>query len=270
MASLKAIGQGYGLVARNCVPASESADLNHKLLTHGSAEILITLGRQDKGTSATHHVVSIPRFKVVAPVRVGEHWWRVRGRRVLAESSVSAFRLGKLSWIVTSLGNCPCCAICHSTIPSRSMPTGATTSPPDHPSLSNGSCARSPGHEKNNVEKLTLGSTIKWALAVNASRDPELLGYLKTSLPHQPDDVEVPLQEIIESCETFEPAHIRKQATDSIEELRRKGSEASRNFAWWGQAGQTALSLGCVARPWGAKPLPRFPVSSAARCRPLD
>jgi len=100
--------------------------------------------------------------------------------------------------------------------------------------------------DKNNVEKLTLGSTIKWALALNASRDPELLGYLKTSLPHQPEDVEVPLADIIESCETFELAHIRKQATDSIEELKRKGSEASRNFAWWGQAGQTALSLGCV------------------------
>jgi hypothetical protein len=59
------------------------ADLNDKLLTHGSAEILITAGRQDEGTSATHLVVSIPRFKVVAPARVGEHWWRVRGRRVL-------------------------------------------------------------------------------------------------------------------------------------------------------------------------------------------
>ena len=113
--------------------------------------------------------------------------------------------------------------------------------------------------DKNNVEKLTLGSTIKWALAVNASHDPELLGYLKTSLPHQPDDVEVPLQDIIESCETFELAHIRKQATDSIEELRRKGSEASRNFAWWGQAGQTALSLGCVAAAVGGQATAEIP-----------
>ena len=113
--------------------------------------------------------------------------------------------------------------------------------------------------DKNNVENLTLGSTIKWALAVNASRDPELLDYLKTSLPHQPDDVEVPLQDIIESCETFELAHIRKQATDSIEELRRKGSEASRNFAWWGQAGQTALSLGCVAAAVGGQATAEIP-----------
>jgi hypothetical protein len=79
------------------------------------------------------------------------------------------------------------------------------------------------------------------------------------SLPHQPDDVEVPLQDIIESCETFELAHIRKQATDSIEELRRKGSEASRNFAWWGQAGQTALSLGCVAAAVGGQATAEIP-----------
>ena len=42
--------------------------------------------------------------------------------------------------------------------------------------------------EKNNVEKLTIGSMVKWTLAQNASRDHDLLGYLKTSLPHQPDD----------------------------------------------------------------------------------
>jgi hypothetical protein len=136
--------------------------------------------------------------------------------------------------------------------------------------MSADACALARSRDKNNVEKLTLGSTIKWALAVNASHDAELLGYLKISLPHQPDDVEVPLQDIIESGETFELAHIRKQATSSIEELRTKGSEASRNFAWWGQAGQTALSLGCVVAAVGAEPLPRFPVSLAARCRPPD
>jgi len=101
--------------------------------------------------------------------------------------------------------------------------------------------------EKNNVEKLTIGSMVKWTLAQNASRDPELLGYLKTSLPHQPAEVEVSLKDIIESCETFELAHIRKDALDSIEVLKTKGSEASRDFAWWGQAGQTAFALGCVA-----------------------
>jgi hypothetical protein len=100
--------------------------------------------------------------------------------------------------------------------------------------------------DKNNVERLTIGSMVKWTLAQNASRDPELLAYLKTSLPHQPELVEVPLKDIIESCETFELAHIRKDALDSIEVLKTKGSEDARNFAWWGQAGQTAFALGCV------------------------
>jgi len=114
-------------------------------------------------------------------------------------------------------------------------------------------------NDKNDIEKLTLGSTLKWTLAQNASRDSELLGYLQTSLPHQPDNVAVPLRDVIESCETFELAHIRKQATDSIDELRRKGSEASRNFAWWGQIGQTALGLGCVGAAVGGQAAAEIP-----------
>jgi hypothetical protein len=102
-------------------------------------------------------------------------------------------------------------------------------------------------HEKNDVEKLTIGSMVKWTLAQNASRDFDLLGYLKTALPHQPDNVAVPLRDVIESAETFEIAHIRKEAMDAVEELKRRGPEASRNFAWWGQAGQTVFALGCVA-----------------------
>jgi hypothetical protein len=101
--------------------------------------------------------------------------------------------------------------------------------------------------DRNDMEKLTIGSMVKWTLATNASRDWDLLGYLKTSLPHQPDNVAVPLKEVIEGAETFELAHIRKDAMASIEELRMRGSQASRDFSWWGQAGQTAFALGCVA-----------------------
>ncbi len=101
--------------------------------------------------------------------------------------------------------------------------------------------------EKNNVEKLTIGSMVKWTLAQNASKDHDLLSYLKTSLPHQPDEVAKPLGEVIEGAETFELAQIRKDALASIEELKTKGSEDSRNISWWGQAGQTVFALGCVA-----------------------
>jgi hypothetical protein len=101
--------------------------------------------------------------------------------------------------------------------------------------------------EKNNVEKLTIGSMVKWTLAQNASKDHDLLSYLKTSLPHQPDPVAKPLGEVIEGAETFELAQIRKDALSSIEELKTKGSENARNISWWGQAGQTVFALGCVA-----------------------
>jgi hypothetical protein len=101
--------------------------------------------------------------------------------------------------------------------------------------------------DKNSVEKLTIGSMVKWTLAQNASKDHDLLSYLKTSLPHQPDNVAKPLGEVIEGAETFELAQIRKDALASIEELRTKGTENARNFSWWGQAGQTAFALGCVA-----------------------
>jgi hypothetical protein len=101
--------------------------------------------------------------------------------------------------------------------------------------------------DKDNVERLTIGSMVKWTLAQNASRDGDLLGYLKLALPHQPDKVAVPLRDVIESAETFEIAHIRKDALDAIEVLKTRGSEANRNFNWWGQAGQTVFALGCVA-----------------------
>lgn len=101
--------------------------------------------------------------------------------------------------------------------------------------------------EKNDVEKLTIGSMVKWTLAQNASKDHDLLSYLKTSLTHQPEPVEKPLAEVIEAAETFELAKIRKDALAAIDELKAKGPENSRNFAWWGQAGQTAFALGCVA-----------------------
>ena len=100
--------------------------------------------------------------------------------------------------------------------------------------------------DANNVEKLTLGSMAKWTLANNAQQDKALLDYLKTQLNVQPKPVTRELREVIEAAETFETTKIRKQALASIEELKRKGPESARTFNWWGQAGQTALALGCV------------------------
>jgi hypothetical protein len=101
--------------------------------------------------------------------------------------------------------------------------------------------------DQNNVEKLTLGNMVKWTLANNAQQDHDLLVYLKQELNTRPKDVTGPLREVIEAAETFETSKIRKDAMASIEELKRKGPADARNFAWWGQVGQTALAFGCIA-----------------------
>ena len=101
--------------------------------------------------------------------------------------------------------------------------------------------------DKNDVDKLTTGSMIKWTLAQNASRDHDLLQYLKNSMAHQPEEVALPLGEVIEASETFEMTKLRTEALAAIEELKVKGPQSSRNFAWWGQVGQTTFALGCVA-----------------------
>ena len=100
--------------------------------------------------------------------------------------------------------------------------------------------------DQNDVEKLTIGSMAKWTLATNASRDKELLDILAEEMNAQPAEVRKPLREVIEAAETFETGKIRKDALAAVEELKTKGSLNSRNYAWWGQAGQTALALGCV------------------------
>lgn len=101
--------------------------------------------------------------------------------------------------------------------------------------------------DRDNVEKLTIGSMAKWTLAQNASRDIDLLNMLKSMSSDVPDAARLPLNDVIEAAETLELAKIRKQAMASIEELKTKGPESARNFNWWGQAGQTVLALGCVA-----------------------
>lgn len=101
--------------------------------------------------------------------------------------------------------------------------------------------------EKNSVEKLTAGSMARWTLAQNASRDMDLLRLLKQEYPQVTGEARPVLKDVIEAAETFEVARIRKDALKSIDELKSKGPQSNRDMAWWGQAGQTVLALGCVA-----------------------
>jgi hypothetical protein len=101
-------------------------------------------------------------------------------------------------------------------------------------------------NDKDNVDRLTVGSAAKFTLASNAVRDTDLLVMLKWSVKHQPEDVASVLKDVIETAETVDSARMRKEALAAIEELKLKGSESTRNLSTLGRIGQGAVSLGCV------------------------
>jgi len=106
-------------------------------------------------------------------------------------------------------------------------------------------------NEEDSVEKLTIGSMAKYTLAANAARESELLTILKRTREHQDKDKDKAtakiLDEVIEAAETVEAAALRKKALAAIEELKRKGPGTKRNVSFWGQVGQGALAVGCIA-----------------------
>ncbi|HWB46750.1 MAG TPA: hypothetical protein VG900_15030 [Hyphomicrobiaceae bacterium] len=100
--------------------------------------------------------------------------------------------------------------------------------------------------DPNKVDRLTVGSMAKLTLATNASQDKELLDMLKSAMRYETKDTKAVLKDVIEAAETFEFARVRKDAVAAIDQLKTKGPASVRNYQWWGQAGQTALALGCI------------------------
>jgi hypothetical protein len=101
--------------------------------------------------------------------------------------------------------------------------------------------------DKDNVDKLTLGGMAKYTLASNASRDPALLGMIKSMQASEPEKARPVLKDVIEAADDVDVSRIRREMLASLDNLRRKGSESRRNVAWWGQVGQGALAVGCIA-----------------------
>ncbi len=101
--------------------------------------------------------------------------------------------------------------------------------------------------DRQDTDKLTVGSMAKFTLASNAAHDAALLAMLKREAPRQPADVQPVLNEVIEAVDTMEIAHLRKAALAAIDDLKRKGPGYKRDISTWGQVGQGALALGCVA-----------------------
>jgi hypothetical protein len=100
--------------------------------------------------------------------------------------------------------------------------------------------------DKDNVDNLTTGSAAKFTLASNAVRDAELLAMLKWSVKSQPKEVAAILDDVIQTAETVDTVHMRKESLAAIEELKEKGPNSKRELSGWGQVGSGALSMGCV------------------------
>jgi hypothetical protein len=102
--------------------------------------------------------------------------------------------------------------------------------------------------ERDAIERLTLGSMAKYTLALNSARNADLLATLQWAAGQpQPDDVKPVLAEVIEAAETFETAKLRNAALASIDELKRKGPGTRRDISLWGQVGEGAIAIGCIA-----------------------
>jgi hypothetical protein len=100
--------------------------------------------------------------------------------------------------------------------------------------------------DHDNVDNLTTGSAAKFTLASNAVRDFELLAMLKWSAKSQPKEIAAVLNDVVETAETVDTAHMRKESLAAIEELKQKGPNSKREFTGIGQIGEGALSMGCV------------------------
>jgi len=102
--------------------------------------------------------------------------------------------------------------------------------------------------ERDSIERLTLGSMAKYTLAINSARNPDLLATLKWAAQQpQPDPVKPVLAEVIDAADTFETGRLRNAALAAIDELKRKGPGSKRDLSTWGQVGQGAIALGCIA-----------------------
>ena len=101
-------------------------------------------------------------------------------------------------------------------------------------------------NDKENVDNLTTGSAAKFTLASNAVRDTDLLAMLKWADKGQPKEVAVVLDDVIDTAETVDTVHMRKESLAAIDELKQKGPNSKRELSGWGQVGQGALSMGCV------------------------
>jgi hypothetical protein len=102
--------------------------------------------------------------------------------------------------------------------------------------------------DRDNVDRLTVGSMAKYTLALNATRDADLLAKLQTirNAESQSKDTIALLDEVIHAAQVADTARLRKDALAAIEQLKIKGPNYKREVSTWAKVGQGALAVGCV------------------------
>jgi hypothetical protein len=103
------------------------------------------------------------------------------------------------------------------------------------------------GSDASAVDKITTGGTAKWTLASYAERDRDLLDLYRAELSRQPENIAVPLKDVIAAAESFESETVRKDQFGAIEDAQRAQMSNEAGMSKGATAGSIAIATGCVA-----------------------
>jgi hypothetical protein len=103
------------------------------------------------------------------------------------------------------------------------------------------------GSDPSAIDKITTGGTAKWTLASYAERDRALLALYRAEYARQPQDIAVPLKEVIDAAEIFESEKVRKDQFGAIEDAQRAQMSNESGMTKGATAGSIAIATGCVA-----------------------
>ena len=103
------------------------------------------------------------------------------------------------------------------------------------------------GSDPSAIDKITTGGTAKWTLASYAERDRALLALYRAEYARQPQDIAVPLKDVIDAAEIFESEKVRKDQFGAIEDAQRAQMSNESGMTKGATAGSIAIATGCVA-----------------------
>jgi hypothetical protein len=103
------------------------------------------------------------------------------------------------------------------------------------------------GRDPSAVDKITTGGTAKWTLASYAERDRQLLALYRAESGRQPEEIAVPLKDVIKAAEDFESEKVRKDQFGAIEDAQRQKLSQEAGMTKGATAGSIAIATGCVA-----------------------